>query len=63
MRIALELAPRHERRLEVTAADIEPACCELLARNAVLNKLRARRLRTCLLQDAGGSQPEPEPEP
>ena len=52
VRIALELAPRHDRRLEVTAADIEPACCELLARNAALNRLRVRQLRTCLLQDA-----------
>jgi len=35
----------------VTAADIEPRCCELAARNAALNRLRVRRLRTSLQDD------------
>ena len=39
----------HPRK--VTAADIEPRCCELAARNAALNRLRVRRLRTSLQEE------------
>jgi tRNA G26 N,N-dimethylase Trm1 len=52
LRVALEVGPRHPgRRVEVSAADLEPRCCALAVRNAARNGLRAERLQASLHGD------------